>query len=133
QRKTLGMALWQTTATPITAATMIARRISAGNKQQEQLPAIPRVWDLCIIVSHAICLSWDSSRLLQSQLVFSLIIQASRSQSHHRFQSRRFYLLDRLLPGSARVSRATPVRLGLCASRASELCFLPFRITSVSC
>jgi hypothetical protein len=45
------MALCQTTADPITAATMIARRISAGTKQQEQLPATPLVWDLRIIDS----------------------------------------------------------------------------------
>src|SRR6266480_792119 len=42
------MALCHTTADPITAATMIARRISAGTRQQEQLPATPRVWDLRI-------------------------------------------------------------------------------------
>ena len=35
---------------------MIARRISAGTRQQEQLPAIPLVWDLRIIV-HMPCLA----------------------------------------------------------------------------
>src|SRR4029077_17005484 len=67
------MALCQTTATPITAATMIARRRSAGTKQQEQLPAILLVWDLRIIVSRATCLGWNSSRLLQRELCAYLV------------------------------------------------------------
>ena len=52
QKNTLGMAACHTTADPIKAATMIARRISAEIRQQEQLPATPLVWDLRIISIH---------------------------------------------------------------------------------